>query len=155
MFFSFGVRRKHVPRNEVIIKSNIYLGIVFIWFVYIEYFHGVQFYVVLSIFVPSLSHNNSYWELWSCLEKYFCIVLLSLNKQASNELCAWNFCRVFRPYLWFSCKLCSCCLKLAASLCQNYQEKHRLCYWWTHRLKLNEWACVCNKQDVNLWNLVA
>jgi hypothetical protein len=28
--------------------------------------------------------------------------------------------RVFLPYRWFSCKLCSCCLKLAASLCQNY-----------------------------------
>ena len=37
-----------------------------------------------------------------------------------SDSCICKTCRVFLPYRWFSCKLCSCCLKLAASLCQNY-----------------------------------
>jgi hypothetical protein len=60
---------------------------------------------------------------------FVCVCVLNVlmesfrwHKKLSIDECSFFVAEsIARSYLWLSCKLCSCCLKLAASLCQSYR----------------------------------
>lgn len=72
-----------------------------------------------------------YWIFISSFPEEFLFFVCVLNvlmesfrwhKKLSIDECSFFVAEsIARSYLWLSCKLCSCCLKLAASLCQSYR----------------------------------